>query len=137
VPNPDLFVYIEPNADTTPRYQAVNAAYKDCAATVVSVLARSSYDPDPEVLAGLASEIRDACKNFYGVVQKVCPPSADRSAAERCIRLTRMLAIHALYTKGYPPYAQFVEMELLGAKLQANASISLALPHELPALELP
>lgn len=150
MPNPDLFVYQPPNSDTAPRYKAITDAWKACHISVEETLepfvcyqslcVGAADRPKPVDYAA----INDACKAFFDVVQKVCPPSADRTAAERCIRLARMKANEAMYpmldnvTADLPgQIGRAALMDLLSAKHQAAASIALALPHELPALELP
>jgi hypothetical protein len=150
VPNPDVFQYIAPNADTLPRHKAIVSAWQICHRAIAdtikpfvcfqSLCIGAADKPKPADYAA----VNDACKAFYEVIQKVCPPSADRSAAERCVRLARMKANETMYpmhescTADLPgKLGEAALMELLSAKHQASASISLALPHELPALELP
>jgi len=143
MPNPDLFVYHAPNSDTEPRYKAIADSWGWCHRILDRVMENfvvieSPAVPTPDAYA----EVNAACKAFYDVIQKVCPPSADRSAAERCVRLARMKANEAMHsslpggTKLWSKEVAFSAfVELLNAKLQANASIALALPHELPAWE--
>lgn len=141
MPNPDLFVYHAPNPETAPRYEAITDAWVKCHHAVSHVLVialNSTRVPESSDYESINAE----CKAFFDVVQKVCPPSADRSAAERCIRLARMKANEAMrptLSGAGPLWKQDVANlalgELLNAKLQANASIALALPNELPAWE--
>lgn len=135
MPNPDLFVYHAPNAETLPRYKAIATEFEVCCNVFSRVLV-------PFTMPGRTPERSDyeainaACKAFHAVIQKVCPPSVDRAAAERCVRLARMKANEAM--RPLLPLKLVAEsafMELLNAKLQANASIALALPNELPAWE--
>lgn len=146
--NPDPFKYLEPNADTTPRYKAITEAWKSCCSSVEETLRPficyqslcigATDRPKPKDYAA----INEACKAFFDVIQKVCPPSADRTAAERCIRLARMKANEAMYPMCENPTADLpgkigaaALMDLLSAKHQAAASVALALPNELPAWE--
>jgi hypothetical protein len=146
--NPDPFKYLEPNADTTPRYKAITDAWKACHTSVKETIAPfvcyqslcvgAADRPKPKDYAA----INEACKAFFDVVQKVCPPSADRAAAEQCIRLARMKANEAMYPMLDNVTADLPEkighaalMDLLSAKHQAAASVALALPNELPAWE--
>ena len=143
MPNPDLFVYHPPTPETAPRYEAITDAWGKCHHILDRILGNFVVvDPPAVPTHENYAEINAACKAFYEVIQKVCPPSADRAAAERCVRLARMKANEAMRPSlpGCTAFwAQQVAVsaltELLNAKLQANASIALALPDELPAWE--
>jgi len=143
MPNPDLFVYHAPNSDTAPRYKAIADAWGRCHRILDRVMENFvAIEPPAVPTPDAYAEVNAACKAFYDVIQKVCPPSADRSAAERCVRLARMKAneamcpMHENCTADLPgKLGEAALMELLNAKHQAAASIALALPHELPAWE--
>lgn len=135
MPSPDLFVYHPPTPETAPRYQVIAREFASCCdvfGRVLTPFATPGRAPTPSDYEA----VNAACKAFYAAIQKVCPPSADRAAAERCIRLARMKANEAM-RPSLPGQliAESAFLELLNAKLQANASIALALPHELPAWE--
>jgi len=85
----DPFTYIPPTEATAPRHAAITAAER---------AARSEVDHVIEHDAGQAAHARisDALRAFFGVIQEHAPASADRSAAERCVRIARMAANAAI-----------------------------------------
>lgn len=135
MPNPDLFVYHPPTPETAPRYQVIAREFESCRdvfARVLTPFVTPGHTPTPSDYEA----VNAACKAFHALIQKVCPPSEDRAAAERCVRLARMKANEAMRPSlPVKLVAESAFLELLNAKLQANASIALALPHELPAWE--
>jgi hypothetical protein len=120
---PDLFQYIPPTAETTPRFAAIRSAESACSAEIA-------------VPAGFPA-VADACRAFAAVCAAVAPRSADLAAAERCIRLARMLANDALLAKADPErHAHLLSLasdELTKARMQACAAVALADAGELPA----
>jgi hypothetical protein len=143
---PDLFTYITPTPVTAPRYSAVREAHAACAhelwlvaEPIVDTQARfmgAQSSPTP----GDFEAISDACRAYLGVCVAQAPRSADLSAAERCIRLARMLANEAIGQRGgdaSEPWRLMVlaKDELLKARLQTCAAIALADEAELPVVE--
>ncbi len=122
---PDLYQYIPPNEVTAPRHAAIRSAAVACAAE----LAVPSGFP----------QVSDACRAFSAVCSAVAPRSADLAAAERCIRLARMLANEALASKNDDVrHAHLLSLaldELTKARMQACAAVALADAGELPAWE--
>lgn len=143
MPIQDLFVYQAPNDGTAPRYKAITDAWGKCHHILDRILENFvAVESPPAPTHENYAEINAACKAFSEVIQKVCPPSADRDAAERCVRLARMKANEAMRpslpgcTAFWAQQVAFSAFtELLNAKLQANAAVALALPPELPPLE--
>jgi hypothetical protein len=135
MPNPDPFVFTPSTPETAPRYQAIEREFASCCDAIDRVLmpfATPGHTPTPSDYEA----VNGACKAFYEAIRKVCPPSEDRAAAERCVRLARMKA-NAAMRPSLPIklVAESAFLELLNAKLQANVSIALALPDELPPWE--
>ena len=136
MPNPDLFTYIAPNDDTLPRHQRIRRAQSEVGAGLkVAVFPEDhAYQLSTAESFGL---INDACKHFADEISAVCPPSADRSAAERCVRLARMLANEAVIVPLFEQKTKTLELaqdQLMLARMQACAAVALALPAELPPL---
>ena len=122
----DLYQYIPPNEATAPRHAAIRSAALACAAELA-------------VPASFPA-VSDACRAFASVCGAVAPRSADLDAAERCIRLARMLTNEALAAKNDPErHAHLVSLaldELTKARMQACAAVALADAGELPAWEV-
>jgi len=118
----DLYQYIPPNDATAPRYAAIRSAAAACEAAIA-------------VPAGFP-EVSNACRAFSAVCAAVAPRSADLAAAERCIRLARMLTNEALTAKTDPErHAHLLSLaldELTKARMQACAAVALADGGELP-----
>jgi hypothetical protein len=130
MPNPDVFSYQPPNDATAPRYERIVAAEAACGSAIFAALTVADGP-----IAGRFRAVNDACKAFYAEIVAVCPASADRSAAERCVRLARMAANEALSKPGTADKSREIAKEqLLFARWQASAAVALALPSELPEL---
>lgn len=128
---PDPFKYTTPNANTGPRYVFIRIGEDEVRTVFDKMFAHTEHcKPGPEQF-GL---IGKACKDMHARMLKVCPRSADLSAAERCVRLARMLANEALVTGSERAKAAAYD-QLMLARMQANASIALADDAELPAWE--
>lgn len=131
MPIPDLFAYIAPNDDTAPRHQRIREAQAACAASIEEDIV--TFDVPPQARFARVSA---ACKRFHDELIAVCPPSADLSAAIRCVRLARMAANEAIAQPAYRQrrHADLAADQLTLARWQACASVALALPTELPPL---
>ena len=143
MPIQDLFGYRPPNDDTKPRFSLLDTAYHAACHTFCTVV-EARTDPNalmvgivPTASSEQFNEITRACRAFVDEIKLVCPPSADQTAAVRCVRLARMYGNNALLQRDcFSPrkdYEQALE-QLKLAWFQANASIALALPEELPAI---
>ncbi len=122
----DLYQYIPPNEVTAPRHAAIRSAALACAADLA--------------VPGNFPAVSDACRTFSNVCAAVAPRSADLAAAERCIRLARMLANEALAAKADPErHARLIGLaldEITKARMQACAAVALADEGELPVWEV-
>jgi hypothetical protein len=131
----DPYSYVAPNENTIPRHKRIREAQIEArTALAMAVFPTDLIAPKAAVRFGL---INDACKNFAVEISTVCPPSADRSAAERCVRLARMLANEAILGENFEEQDDLFKKakeQLMLARMQACASIALALPNELPPL---
>ena len=130
MPITDTFTYIAPNDDTAARHQRIRLAEGECAVELAEHIhshhAKLSYRYEL---------ISAACKRFHDELVAVCPPSADLSAAIRCVRLARMAANEAVAVPhARSRCAQIAEEQLTLARWQACAAVALALPAELPPL---
>lgn len=127
----DPFRYIPPTDITAPKHAAINAAHAECADRFGHVLTGTPWlgDHAGHYDAQAAHEaITDAARAFFDVVRERAPPSADRSAAERCVRLARMNANEAIRSSDAAASADAVRRaldNLAEARLQANAAIAL------------
>lgn len=144
MPIADLFGYQPPTDDTRPRHARVDAA-ADAAISVFRNTLAGMTDANalmvgavPKAIPAQFVAINDACRALVTELQAVCPPSADLTAAIRCVRLARMLANNALVAAGdcYEPADDQRQAlaQLKLARFQAKAAIALALPAELPPL---
>lgn len=142
----DPFAYHAPTPITAPRYahlRALEAAAADtlrkvagpvCEPNALMVGAVSALTPDD------FASVNTACKALYDGILAVCPPSADRSAAERCVRLARMRANEAMVQARGPGVALTPSRilnsafeALRDARMQACAAVALADEAALPA----
>lgn len=130
MPIADTFTYIAPNDDTAARHQRIRSAQAECAASIVE-----DIDADDVPPRARFERISAACKRFHDELVAVCPPSADLSAAIRCVRLARMAANEAIAVPHERSRSGHVAKEqLIIARWQACAAVALALPAELPPL---
>jgi len=127
----DPFEYIPPNEITGPKHFEINAAHKACCDTFGHVLTGAPWlgehagHYDPQVAH---DSIKGAARAFFRTVQTYAPPSADRAAAERCVRLARMHANEAIRSPSPTGAADSTRRAfdaLADARLQANAAIAL------------
>lgn len=145
MPIQDLFGYQPPNDDTKIRFNRLDEVYASVRNLFVVILA---HRVDTNALMASAipratkeqfEPITEACRAFADEMKLVCPPSADQTAAVRNIRLARMYANEALLQRDRSSprrdYDQALE-QLKMAWFQAKASVALALPEELPPLEV-
>lgn len=87
--SPDPYRYIAPNETTAPKHAAIRAAATEAALLPL-------HPGDGCDLQGLFAHISGRVKALHVAILEHAPPSADRSAAERCCRLARMLANEAV-----------------------------------------
>lgn len=118
----DPFVYQRPNDTTRPLYAAIRAAESAARAAIQRQLdstgpAQAAYDA-----------INDVCRSFHAAIMEHAPLSADRAAAERCVRIARMAANEAV-AAGPDDVAELRRQcvdNLRAARWQACAAIALA-----------
>ncbi len=140
----DLYQYIAPTPVTAPRHAAVRAAALACSLALKHALSLHIVDSHGKdhgslraTLADFAA-VSDACRAFSVVCAAVAPRSADLAAAERCIRLARMLSTEALGCNKATLADHLFGLaldELTKARMQACAAVALADAGELPAWE--
>jgi hypothetical protein len=143
MPIQDLFGYQPPNDDTKPRFAWLDSIYH-ATLSIFRAILEERVDPNvlmtgviPSATREQFEPITEACRAFVDAMKMVCPPSADQTAAVRNVRLARMYANNALLQKDcFSPGKDYEHAldQLKMAWFQANASIALALPEELPPL---
>jgi hypothetical protein len=111
----DPFRYVAPNETTAPKHAAVRAAATE--ATLLPLHPGEGCD-----LQGLFAHINERVKAFYDAILEQAPASADRSAAERCCRLARMLAVDVGHQHRLMSLARD---QIMLARMQACAAIAL------------
>jgi hypothetical protein len=123
----DPFAYQPPNEVTAPKHSAIRAAEVAARAAIQQQIGGGSWQGDHaghyDAQAAYTA-INDACRDFYAAIQQHAPPSADRAAAERCVRLARMAANEAVTTPTPEILAQCAD-NLRAARWQACAAIAL------------
>jgi hypothetical protein len=123
----DPFVYRAPTPETSPKHAAINEAYAACCATVSQLLGVDWWQGDHAGLhdaAAAYASINDACRVFYTAIREHAPAGEDRTAAERCVRLSRMAANEFIGAPAADLARQALD-NLRAAKWQANAAIAL------------
>jgi hypothetical protein len=144
MPIADLFGYQPPTPDTAPRHDRIDAA-ADSAQKAIATALDGFTDANslmvgavPKPTSAQYGMITNACRDLVAEMQAVCPPSADLSAAIRCVRLARMHANNALRldVSCFEPAEDLkhAQLQIRHARFQAKASVALALPTELPPL---
>lgn len=128
---PDPFRYIPPTEITSPKHAAIRAAEGAARSAIQQQIGGGSWQGDHaghyDAQAAYTA-INDACRSFYAAIVEHAPPSADRAAAERCVRLARMAANEAVTAD---PTAELLELRrqcvdnLRAARWQACAAIAL------------
>jgi hypothetical protein len=124
--------YQPPNDDTQPRYDAVRDAEHACDARFAIVLA--AYISEDSTRRAAFASIADAVDAFHDTIEGTAPPGADKDAAVRCLILARGFAAEAVATGSTwgDEIGSWCRMQLLAARLQADRSIALADPSQLP-----
>ena len=123
----DPFEYRPPTEVTAPKYKAVRDAENDAFWAFHGVLVEA---PDKRDKPRAYADITRACRAFYDAIREHAPASADRSAAERCVRIARMAANEAV-ALDLVPHDETVRIglsHLLLARWQACAAIALGTP---------
>jgi hypothetical protein len=117
----DPFVYVPPNATTSPLHAEVRKAEEQALAEIVEAL-ESAQTP------GVYDKINVACEAFYNVIERVCPFSSDKEAALRCVIIARMAANEATTASAPDPFDDIVRQlrdNLRAARWQACRAIAL------------
>jgi len=141
----DAYQYIAPTPVTAPRHAAIRSAAGACLSALTAALIDhaglgGALPSGSKPKAGPAdfAAVSEACRAFSAVCAAVAPRSADLAAAERCIRLARMLTNEALAETDFAPAMRLRGLafdELTKARMQACAAVALADAGELPAWE--
>jgi hypothetical protein len=131
MPIPDPYAPVDLTADQEGRIERLRDAGGACRA----VVERAVTGRDLAQGAVPRHLIETACRTLAQTVAELCPPSADRAAAERCVRLARVLGSDA---QAHPEHREYLLRmaidDLLRAEVQACVSVALSLPAELPPL---
>lgn len=133
----DPFRYIPPTDETAPKYAAIRAATDETAREISTLLqidrvtgahAWQGDHPGHSTKSDAFDAINRVTRALYLAIQEHAPASADRSAAERCVRLARMAANEAIAAENKPgSIASRIALEQLYlARWQACAAIALA-----------
>lgn len=122
----DPFVYVAPNAVTGPWYAELSVEERRVRSALAGV-------GGPAVDFELINKI---CKVFYDTVDKLCPASADKSAALRCVRLARMTANEMAKFGRTQALERDLDTLLRHARFQASASIAMAQAGGDPAFQV-
>ena len=133
MPIADPYTQVDLTPDQSVRIERV----RDAEAAARAVVQRAVTGEDLAPGAEPRALIDTACRTLAQTIAELCPPSADRAAAERCVRLARAIASEALVQPFAEQRAYLLRMaidDLLRAGIQAAFSVSLALPSELPPL---
>ena len=115
------FTYHPPTDETRPKYAATSEAFK----TACTVFQLTKTDEVPSYEA-----VTNAARRFVEAIDEHCPPSADATAAVRCVRLARNAKNDALLKRGgkvYDPDMDFQALamtQLTLARYQANSAIA-------------
>lgn len=88
----DPFTYQPPNERTAPLYAAIRAAHVHAIECCTYSVEQIGNLPT----SSLYDAVNDACKRFHDTIEASAKPSADTSAALRCVRLARMAANEAI-----------------------------------------
>lgn len=128
-PNP-LFVYHPPTEEQVPKYQKLNLAFGAVMSSGREIIRnRPKERAEQERFDGFSK----TCEAYHDLIVELCPESADRTAAIRCLRLARN-AINDILCgteRDFPhglsqhPFSLVFETELVKCRYQANASIAL------------
>lgn len=133
MPIPDPYASVGLTADQEVRIERLRDAAGACRAVVERAVDGGDLADDVQPLA----LIDTACRSLAQTIAEHCPPSADRAAAERCVRLARVLGGQATTQPLAAQREYMLRMaidDLLRAEMQAALSVALALPAELPPL---
>jgi hypothetical protein len=117
-----MFTYHPPSTEQQAKYAAISAAVAHGSALINSL----QWCTKPVKTEAFA-RINDITKAIATTMCEHCPPSADLSAAIRCVRLVR----NACNAYARTPEAAFLitaTQELIKAKWQANSAIALHRP---------
>lgn len=126
----DLFTWHPPSEAQKEAYGKLQMAFL----AVLEVGKRVVREQEYTQRAPQASfdDFTGACKGYALLIEELCPSSADRTAAIRCLRLARNAmndilcgARHFPHGISQEPFMVIFETELIKCRYQANASIAL------------
>lgn len=116
--------------EKAPKYQAIRAAAENCrkvAGEVFQAVEAEQCHSQPVGKAervDLYGRVNHVMKTFAEVIVANCPPSADTTAAVRCVRLARM-AINEQLSTGTTGANHLIYDQVLLARFQASSAIAL------------
>lgn len=125
--NPDHFVYHAPTPTTSPKYAAIRTAEFECHMLVAQILT-SSANAIPLTEADF-DRVNATLREFAETIDRKCPPSADATAAIRCVRLARM-AINEYIASRLSGFSTHIDClaeaqrQLVLARFQASDAIA-------------
>jgi len=119
----DPFRYIAPSSTTAPIHEELRTAE---AKAQLGISAAWDRVADGSMAFDVYENINDATKELHEAIRLLAPPSADTSAALRCVRLARMLANEAV-KKSWQRGIVLASDELTKARMQACAAVALNL----------
>lgn len=117
----DPFRYIPPDSTTAPIYEELRTAESTAQLDISGAWEKVANGSAAFVVY---QDINDATKKFHEAIRLLAPPSADTSAALRCVRLARMLANEAVKQSWHHGIV-LASTELTKARMQASAAVAL------------
>jgi hypothetical protein len=93
-----LFTYHPPTDETAPKYAAITSAEEHLHDAIFNALfkVREQHNTNPPAYVIDYDSVNAAARSFYEAIDANCPPSADKSAAFRCVILAKMCANRGL-----------------------------------------
>ena len=128
-PNP-LFVYHPPTEEQKPVYDKLHLGFLSVLEAGKAAMRLAKWGERSSTVDFDA--FTAACSGYHDLIVELCPESADRTAAIRCLRLARNAVNDVLCgARDFPhgvhqaPFHNIFETELIKCRYQANASIAL------------
>jgi hypothetical protein len=123
----DPFVYQPPNERTWPKYAEIREAEQKAANACMNAIYNITDSRAPAMSTPDRFRlVNDGCRAFYEAITQHAPPSADTSAALRCVRLARMAANEAIHpASSRDDLFRVCTDNLRAARWQACAAVAL------------
>ncbi len=126
----ELFTYHPPTEEQAPKYQQLQLGFL-AVLEAGKVVLKGQRGDERAPQADFEAFTRSV-RAYAELIAELCPSSADRTAAIRCLRLARNAMNDVLCgNRNHPhgldpdPFSAIFEQELIKARYQANASIAL------------